>query len=214
VNDYTKEQFNEVLHKLGETPIPRYIKRKTQQEDEAWYQTIFASSTGAVAAPAAGLHFSREVFKWFEIKGVIVAEVTLHLGLGSFRKIEVEDLSKHRMDSENFIVPKLTADIVNNAKEHKKRICAVGNTVMRTIESAVSANNKLKDMEGWTEKFVYPPYDFRVANCMITNFHAPKSAYYISTATFAGHNLLARAYEEAIRMEYRFLDYGDAMLIL
>jgi S-adenosylmethionine:tRNA ribosyltransferase-isomerase len=214
LNDYTEDEFNNVLQILGETPLPKYIKKKAEIEDQASYQTIFASKIGAVAAPSAGLHFSREVLKWFEIKGVDVAEVTLHLGLGSFRKIEVEDLSKHKMDSEHFIVPEETAQIVNNAKANKKMVCAVGNSVMRAIESAVSANGMLKGIEGWTEKFIFPPFEFNIANCMITNFHAPKSAFYISAATFAGVDLMQKAYEEAINEKYRFLDYGDAMLIL
>lgn len=214
LNDYTEDEFNNVLQILGETPLPKYIKKKAEIEDQASYQTIFATQIGAVAAPSAGLHFSREVLKWFEIKGVEVAEVTLHLGLGSFRKIEVEDLSKHKMDSEHFIVPEKTAQTVNKAKADKKMVCAVGNSVMRAIESAVSANGMLKGMEGWTEKFIFPPFDFNIANCMITNFHAPKSAFYISAATFAGVDLMQKAYEEAIKEKYRFLDYGDAMLIL
>jgi S-adenosylmethionine:tRNA ribosyltransferase-isomerase len=190
------------------------MKRKATDRDLTDYQTIFAKTVGAVAAPAAGLHFSREVFKWFEIKGVHVADVTLHLGLGSFRKIEVEDLSKHKMDSENFIIPANTAEVVNAAKDQKKNICVVGNTVMRAVESAVSANGRLKPMEGWTEKFIFPPYDFSIANSMVTNFHSPMSAYYISTATFLGHDLMKKAYEIALEEKYRFLDYGDAMLIL
>ena len=212
--DYNEAEFAAVLSQLGETPLPKYMKRKPTEEDQHSYQTIFAKRTGAVAAPAAGLHFSREVLKWFEIKGIHVAEVTLHLGLGSFRKIEVEDLSKHKMDSENFIVPQATADMVNQAKIDKKKICAVGNTVMRAVESAVSANSKLKAMEGWTEKFIFPPYDFNIANCMITNFHQPKSAFYISSSTFVGHDLMKKCYEVAIKEKYRFLDYGDAMLVL
>jgi S-adenosylmethionine:tRNA ribosyltransferase-isomerase len=214
LNDYTEDEFYDVLHQLGETPLPKYMKRKATAEDLESYQTIYATQKGAVAAPAAGLHFSREVLKWFEIKGVSVAEITLHLGLGSFRKIEVEDLSKHKMDSENFIIPADAANKVNAAKADKKRVCAVGNSVMRAIESAVSANSMLKPMEGWTEKFIFPPYDFSIANSMVTNFHLPKSAYYISTATFVGIDLMKKAYNEAIKEKYRFLDYGDAMLII
>lgn len=214
LNDYTEKEFAEVLAKLGETPLPKYMKRKAIASDQDDYQTIFAKNVGAVAAPSAGLHFSRELFKWFEIKGINVAEVTLHLGLGSFRKIEVEDLSKHKMDSENFIIPAKTAEIVNKAKADKKKICIVGNTVMRAVESAVSANAQLKQMEGWTEKFIFPPYDFSIASSLITNFHAPQSAYYISSATFMGHELMKKAYEIAIAEKYRFLDYGDAMLII
>ncbi len=214
LNDYTEEEFSDVLHQLGETPIPKYMKRKATEEDFEHYQTIYATEKGAVAAPAAGLHVSREVLKWFEIKGVNVAPITLHLGLGSFRKIEVEDLSKHKMDSEHFIIPEKAAEMVNKAKAEKKKVCAIGNSVMRGVESAVSANNMLKAMEGWTEKFIFPPHDFAIANCMVTNLHAPKSAFYISTATFLGIELTRKAYEEAIKENYRFLDYGDAMLIL
>jgi S-adenosylmethionine:tRNA ribosyltransferase-isomerase len=214
VNDYTPEEFSDVLHKLGETPIPKYMKRQATQDDLINYQTIYAREVGAVAAPSAGLHFSKEIFKWFEIKGVDLAEITLHQGLGAFRKIEVEDLSKHKMDSENFRVPKSTAERVNRAKAEGKRILSVGNTVMRTIESAVSANNKLKSTEGWTEKFIFPPYNFRVANCLVTNFHAPKTPYFISSATFVGVELMMKAYKIALQEEYRFLDYGDAMLVI
>jgi S-adenosylmethionine:tRNA ribosyltransferase-isomerase len=214
LNDFTEDEFYDILGQLGETPIPKYLKRKASDEDMKSYQTIYAKHKGAVAAPAAGLHISREILKWFEIKGINVAEITLHLGLGSFRKIEVEDLSKHKMDSENFIIPPKAAEMVNTAKTEKKRICAVGNSVMRAIESAVTANNRLKSMEGWTEKFIFPPYEFSIANCMITNFHAPKSAFYISTATFVGIDLMRKAYDEAMKENYRFLDYGDAMLII
>ena len=214
LNDVPEDEFYEALNTLGETPIPKYMKRKANDEDTIAYQTIFATEKGAVAAPAAGLHFSREVLKWFEIKGVEVADITLHLGLGSLRKIEVEDLSKHKMDSENFIIPQASADKVNKAKADRKKVCAVGNSVMRAIESAVSANSQMKGMEGWTEKFIFPPYVFSIANCMVTNFHAPKSAFYITAATFGGIPLIRKAYEEAIKEKYRFLDYGDAMLIL
>nr|MDQ3073204.1 tRNA preQ1(34) S-adenosylmethionine ribosyltransferase-isomerase QueA [Bacteroidota bacterium] len=214
LNDYTEQQFNDVLHILGETPLPKYMNREPIAADAEQYQTIYASNTGAVAAPAAGLHISREVLKWFEIKGIEIAEVTLHLGLGAFRKIEVEDLSKHKMDSENFIIPQDAASIVNRAKADNKKICAVGNSVMRAIESGVSANNKLKVIEGWTEKFIIPPYEFSIADALVTNLHAPKSAFFISSATFAGPDLLKKAYKEAIDKKYRFLDYGDAMLIL
>lgn len=214
LNDCTDEEFNRYLDQLGETPLPKYMKRKATTEDSEMYQTIYASNIGAVAAPAAGLHISRETLKWFEIKGIELAEVTLHLGLGSFRKIEVEDLSKHKMDSENFIIPAEAAEKVNRAKAEKRKVCAVGNSVMRAIESAVSSNGMLKTMDGWTEKFIFPPYEFSIANCMITNFHPPKSAFFISTATFAGVDLLKKAYDEAIKEKYSFLDYGDAMLIL
>ncbi|MBI3141612.1 MAG: tRNA preQ1(34) S-adenosylmethionine ribosyltransferase-isomerase QueA [Bacteroidetes bacterium] len=214
MNHGSEEEYLETLFMLGETPLPKYIGRPTEDRDRDDYQTIFASVEGAVSAPAAGLHFSKEIFKWFEIKGIKYGYVTLHMGLGSERPIEVEDLSKHRMDSENFIVPGVTATLVNEAKAGRKRICAVGNSVMRAIESTVSAGGILKSVEGWTEKFIYPPFEFSVANALVTNFHRPKSAHYISTTCFGGYDLVRRAYEIALKEDYRFLDYGDAMLIL
>lgn len=214
LNDADDEEFQTTLDALGETPLPKYMGRQAESRDTQDYQTIFAATTGAVAAPSAGLHFSREIFKWFEIKGIDVGYVTLHMGLGSERPIEVEDLSKHKMDSENFIIPQSAADIANNAKRNKKRVCSVGNSVMRTIESSVSADGFLKQAEGWTEKFVYPPYDFNIANCMVTNFHRPKSAHFITTCTFGGYDLVMEAYKIALEGEYKFLDYGDAMLII
>lgn len=214
LNDADDEEFQATLGTLGETPIPKYVGRAVEERDIIDYQTIFAQKTGAVSAPSAGLHFSREVFKWFEIKGINTGTVTLHMGLGSERPIEVEDLSKHKMDSENFIIPKDTAAIVNEAKTNKKKVCAVGNSVMRTIESSVSAEGMLKPAEGWTEKFIYPPYEFNIANCMVTNFHRPKSAFFITTCTFGGYDLVMEAYETALKEGYSFLDYGDAMLIL
>lgn len=214
LNDSDDKEFYETLHNLGETPIPKYMNRLAEPEDSEAYQTLFAKHKGAVRPPASGLHFSREVLKWFEIKGVQVVPVTLHIGLGSFRDIEVEDLSKHKMDSENFEVTKKTADAVNETKMNKKRVCAVGNSTLRAIESAVSANNMLKRAGGWTEKFIFPPYEFSIADSLVTNFHAPKSAFFITASTFAGPQLLKRAYKEAIKEGYRFLDYGDAMLIL
>lgn len=214
LNDAEDEEFYNTLYSLGETPIPKYMKREPEALDAENYQTIFAKHTGAIAPPAAGLHLSREVLKWFEIKNINVAEVTLHIGLGSFRKIEVEDLSKHKMDSESFEVTAEACKIVNEAKANKKRICAVGTSTLRAIESAVSANGRLKATHGWTEKFIYPPYKLNIANCMLTNFHAPKSVFYITTSTFIGHELMKKAYKEAIKEEYRFLDYGDSMLVL
>lgn len=214
LTETTEDEFHDLLYQLGETPIPKYMERDADESDFANYQTLYAKVKGAVAAPAAGLHFSREVLKWFEIKGIKMAEVTLHLGLGNFKKIEVEDLSKHKMESENFIITQEAAEIVNKAKAARKKICCVGNSTMRAIESSVSSNDMLKASEGWTEKFIFPPYVFHVANCMVTNFHAPKSTFFISTATFLGLELTRKAYAEAIKEKYRFLDYGDAMLIL
>ncbi|MDT8346760.1 MAG: tRNA preQ1(34) S-adenosylmethionine ribosyltransferase-isomerase QueA [Flavobacteriaceae bacterium] len=212
--DGSYEEFRRKLKELGETPLPKYIKRDPSPEDEERYQTIYAKEEGAVAAPTAGLHFSKHVLKRMEIKGVQMAEVTLHIGLGTFSPVEVEDLSKHKMDSEEAYVSQTTVDIVNKAKAEKRNVCAVGTTVMRVVESAVTANQKLAAYDGWTNKFIYPPYDFNIANRMITNFHMPKSTLIMMVAAFAGYDLTMKAYKEAIKEKYRFLSYGDAMLIL
>ncbi len=212
--DGTYEEFRKKLNEMGETPLPKYIKRDVEPEDEQRYQTIYAKHEGAVAAPTAGLHFSKHLLKRLEIKGVDLKELTLHVGLGTFNPVEVEDLSKHRMDSEEVIIPASTADAVNRAIDEKKKVCAVGTTVMRSMESSVSADAHLKPFEGWTNKFIFPPYDFSIANCMITNFHTPKSTLMMMTSAFAGHDLLKKAYEEAIKEGYKFYSYGDAMLIL
>lgn len=212
--DGTYEEFRKKLNEMGETPLPKYIKRDVEPEDEQRYQTIYAKHEGAVAAPTAGLHFSKHLLKRLEIKGVDLKELTLHVGLGTFNPVEVEDLSKHRMDSEEVIIPASTADAVNRAIDEKKKVCAVGTTVMRSMESSVSADAHLKPFEGWTNKFIFPPYDFSIANCMITNFHTPKSTLMMMTSAFAGHELLKKAYAEAIKEGYKFYSYGDAMLIL
>ena len=206
--------FRRKLEELGETPLPKYIKRDVEPEDEERYQTIFAKNEGAVAAPTAGLHFSKHLLKRLEIKGVEMAEVTLHVGLGTFNPVEVEDLSKHKMDSEEIFIDERAADIVNKGIENKKRVCAVGTTSMRTIESSVSSIGRLNPYEGWTNKFIFPPYDFSIANCMITNFHTPKSTLLMMISAFAGHDFVKRAYEEAVKEKYRFYSYGDAMLII
>ena len=212
--DGTYEEFRKKLNEMGETPLPKYIKRDVEPEDEERYQTIYAKHEGAVAAPTAGLHFSKHLLKRLEIKGVDLKELTLHVGLGTFNPVEVEDLSKHRMDSEEVIIPASTADAVNRAIDANKKVCAVGTTVMRSMESSMSADAHLKPFEGWTNKFIFPPYDFSIANCMITNFHTPKSTLMMMTSAFAGHDLLKKAYEEAIKEGYKFYSYGDAMLIL
>ena len=208
------EEFRDILKELGQTPLPKYIKRETEELDLERYQTVYAKETGAVAAPTAGLHFSKELLKRMEIKGIDFAELTLHIGLGTFRSIDVEDLSKHKMDAEYFKIPQSAVDIVNKRKAEGRKICAVGTTAMRSIESAVSASGNLKAAEGWTNKFIYPPYDFSIANAMITNFHVPKSSLIIMIAAFAGSELIMDAYHEAIKEKYRFFSYGDAMLIL
>jgi S-adenosylmethionine:tRNA ribosyltransferase-isomerase len=212
--DGTDEEFRRNVEILGETPLPKYIKRKATAEDKERYQTIFAKHEGAVAAPTAGLHFSRELMKRLELKGVDFAEVTLHVGLGTFRPVEVEDLTKHKMDSEQFIIDEKQANIVNRGIERKKRICAIGTTSMRAIESAVSANKTLKPANDWTSKFIFPPYDFSIANSMVTNFHTPESTLLMMVCAFGGYEHVMNAYEVAVKEKYRFYSYGDAMLII
>jgi S-adenosylmethionine:tRNA ribosyltransferase-isomerase len=212
--DGTNEEFKANLFKLGHTPLPKYIKREEEPMDKERYQTVYASEIGAVAAPTAGLHLTEELMKRMQLKGASFAEVTLHVGVGTFRNIEVEDLSKHKMDSEYFRISEESANMVNKSIEKGKKCCAIGTTCMRTIESSVSAQKQLKAAEGWTNKFIYPPYDFRIANTMITNFHLPKSSVLIMVCAFAGYDLIMKAYEEAVKEQYRFFSYGDAMLIL
>jgi S-adenosylmethionine:tRNA ribosyltransferase-isomerase len=212
--DGSYEEFRQKLYDLGQTPLPKYIKREPVPEDAERYQTIYAKEEGAVAAPTAGLHFSKQLMKRMEIKGIHFAEVTLHVGLGTFRSVEVEDLSKHKMDSEEMSINEKAVKIVNEAKDARKNVCAVGTTVMRAVESTVSANQRLKPYTGWTNKFIFPPYDFNIANSMVTNFHTPKSTLMMMTAAFAGFDFLKTAYAEAVKEEYRFFTYGDAMLIL
>ena len=212
--DGSYEEFRKKLTQLGQTPLPKYINREVEPEDEERYQTIYAKNEGAVAAPTAGLHFSKHLLKRLEIKGINFAEITLHVGLGTFNPVEVEDLSKHKMDSEEIIIPAKTAETINKALVEKRRICAVGTTAMRTIESSVSSKGNLNEFEGWTNKFIFPPFDFSIANCMITNFHTPKSTLLMMTAAFGGHDFVKRAYEEAVKEKYKFYSYGDAMLII
>ncbi|MGL2964981.1 tRNA preQ1(34) S-adenosylmethionine ribosyltransferase-isomerase QueA [Flavobacterium sp. XGLA_31] len=212
--DGSYNEFRKKLTELGETPIPKYINREVTEEDAERYQTIYAKEEGAVAAPTAGLHFSKHLLKRLEIKGIDFAEVTLHVGLGTFNPVEVEDLSKHKMDSEELIITQQACDIVNKAKANKKRVCCIGTTSMRAIESSVSSAKTLNPYEGWTNKFIFPPYDFSIADCMVTNFHTPKSTLLMMISAFCGHDLMKKAYEEAIKEKYRFYSYGDAMLIL
>jgi S-adenosylmethionine:tRNA ribosyltransferase-isomerase len=212
--DGDDDEFRNLLTQLGNTPLPKYITRKPEAIDIERYQTVYAKEIGAVAAPTAGLHFSRELMKRLEIKGAEFAEVTLHVGLGTFRSIDVEDLSKHKMDAEYFKIGEEATQIVNRAKTANKRVCAVGTTSMRSIESSVSATQQLKASEGWTNLFIYPPFDFNIANAMITNFHLPKTSLLIMACAFGGHELIMDAYQEAIKEKYRFFSYGDAMLII
>lgn len=212
--DGSYEEFRKALYDLGETPLPKYIKRAVEDSDVERYQTVFAKNEGAVAAPTAGLHFSRELLKRLEIKGINFANLTLHVGLGTFRTVEVEDLTKHKMDSEEAIISEQACKIINSAKDKKRKVCAVGTTVMRALESSVSTTGHVNPFNGWTNKFIFPPYDFSVANCMITNFHMPESTLLMQVAAFGGYDLVMKAYKEAIKEKYRFYSYGDAMLIL
>lgn len=209
-----EESFRGQLEALGETPLPKYIKRKPDDDDKERYQTVYAKHEGAVAAPTAGLHFSRELIKRLEIKGIRFAEITLHTGLGTFRPIEVEDLSKHKMDAEYFRIEEQACKIVNKAKETGHRICSIGTTTMRAMESSFTAQKMLKPSEGWTNMFIHPPYEFNIADSLVTNFHLPKTSLMIMTSAFAGYDLAVEAYKKAIKDKYRFFSYGDALLIL
>jgi len=212
--DGTHDEFKKGLYSLGETPLPRNITREVEPEDADRFQTIFAKNEGAVSAPAAGMHFSRELLKRMEIKGIDSAYVTSHMSLGNFREIDVEDLTKHKMDSEQMSVSVETVKRVNEAQLANRNICAVGVTVMRALETVVGTEGKIKPYDGWTNKFIFPPYDFTVANSMITNFHLPYSTLIMLTAAFGDYDLIMKAYELAVKEEYRFGVYGDAMLII
>lgn len=212
--DGSDEEFRSLIDSLGETPLPKYIKRQTEPEDRERFQTIFADKVGAVAAPTAGMHFTKQLVKRLEIIGADITPITLHIGLGSFRPVDVEDLTKHKMDSENFYVNSNTVEIVNRALDSKKRVCAVGTTCMRALESSVSANGRLKEREGWTDKFIFPPYEFKICNALITNFHMPESTLLMMACAFGGYELVMEAYQIAIKEKYRFFSYGDAMLII
>jgi S-adenosylmethionine:tRNA ribosyltransferase-isomerase len=212
--DGPEEEFKRVLNSLGETPLPKYIKRKPDEEDRERYQTVYAKHEGAVAAPTAGLHFSIELIKRLEIQGVRFAEVTLHTGLGTFRPIEVEDLSKHKMDAEFYAIEDQACKIVNKAKTEGHRICSVGTTTMRALETSFTADKLLKPSEGWTNIFIHPPYNFSISDALITNFHLPKTSLLIMTCAFAGYDLAMEAYKKAIKDKYRFFSYGDAMLVI
>ena len=213
--DGPHDEFKKALYSLGETPLPHsIINRPVEPEDAERFQSIFAKNEGAVTAPTASLHFSRELMKRLEIKGVDFAYITLHAGLGNFRDIDVEDLTKHKMDSEQMFVNEMAVKTVNRAKDNGRNVCAVGTTVMRAIESAVSTDGHLKEFEGWTNKFIFPPYEFTVANSMISNFHMPLSTLLMIVAAFGGYDQVMDAYHVALKEGYRFGTYGDAMLIL
>ncbi|HSI75666.1 tRNA preQ1(34) S-adenosylmethionine ribosyltransferase-isomerase QueA [Lunatibacter salilacus] len=213
--DGTDEEFFKTIDILGETPILKdFIEREVETSDRERYQTIYAKHVGAVAAPTAGLHFTQHLLKRLEIKGVAVTPITLHIGLGTFRQVDVEDLTKHKMDSENYDISQETVDLVNKALDNKKRVVSVGTTSLKTIESSVTANGRLKESTGWTDKFIIPPYEFKIANALVTNFHLPESTLLMTTAAFGGYDLIMKAYQEGIKEKYRFFSYGDAMLIL
>ncbi|MCE1167315.1 MAG: tRNA preQ1(34) S-adenosylmethionine ribosyltransferase-isomerase QueA [Sphingobacteriia bacterium] len=208
------EEFKKTIQRLGETPLPKIHNRPVDTSDAERYQTIYAKNEGAVAAPTAGLHFSRELMKRLEIKGIDFAEITLHAGLGNFRNIEVEDLTKHKMDSEEMYVNEDAVNIVNNAKDNRKKVIAVGTTTMKALETAVTISGHIKTYNGWTNKFIFPPYDFTVADALVTNFHLPMSSMLMMVAAFAGYDLTMKAYKEAVEQKYKFFTYGDAMLII
>ena len=212
--DGTYEEFREKLLELGQTPLPKYIKRDEEDFDKDRYQTIYAKNVGAVAAPTAGLHFSRHLLKRLQIKGINLAELTLHVGLGTFNPVEVEDLSKHKMDSEELMINDEVVKIVNTTKQNKRKVCAVGTTVMKGLESSVSSTGTLNPYVGWTHKFIFPPHEFSIANALITNLHMPKSSLLMMVSAFAGYDFMMEAYNEAVKEKYRFYSYGDAMLIL
>ncbi|HLT06741.1 MAG TPA: tRNA preQ1(34) S-adenosylmethionine ribosyltransferase-isomerase QueA [Cyclobacteriaceae bacterium] len=213
--DGSDEEFYKTIDTLGETPLLKeYIDREVEAADRDRYQTIYAEHVGAVAAPTAGMHFTKHLLKRLELKGIAVSPITLHIGLGTFRQVDVEDLTKHKMDSENYDIPETTVDLVNKALDNKKKVVSVGTTALKTIESSVTANGRLKASSGWTDRFIIPPYDFKIANALITNFHLPESTLLMTTAAFGGYNLIMKAYQEAIKEKYKFFSYGDAMLIL
>ncbi|MFY0600013.1 MAG: tRNA preQ1(34) S-adenosylmethionine ribosyltransferase-isomerase QueA [Cyclobacteriaceae bacterium] len=212
--DGDETAFYKMIDRLGETPLPKNIDRQAEEEDRERFQTIYAKKVGAVAAPTAGLHFTKQVMKRLEIVGVDIEPITLHVGLGTFRPVDVEDLTKHKMDSENYFVEEDTAARVNRALDEKRRVCAVGTTVMRTLESSVSALGRVKANSGWTDKFIFPQYDFKICNALVTNFHLPESTLLMMASAFAGYDLAMEAYQLAIKEKYRFFTYGDAMLII
>ena len=212
--DGSYDEFREKLLELGQTPLPKYIKRSEEEFDKDRYQTIYAKTEGAVAAPTAGLHFSKHLLKRLQIKGINIGELTLHVGLGTFNPVEVEDLSKHKMDSEELFIDNEVVEMVNKTKANKNKVCAVGTTVMRGLESSVSSMGTLNPYKGWTHKFIFPPYNFSIADSLITNFHMPKSTLLMMVSAFCGHDFMMEAYQTAIKDKYRFYSYGDAMLIL
>lgn len=214
--DGNHEEMMAAIYQLGETPIPKDIlQREVADHDEERFQTIFAANEGAVAAPIAGMHFTKNIVRKMEINGVDFVPLTLHIGIGTFRQVEVEDLTKHKTDSENFSIPEKTCDVVNRALDENRRVCAIGSTSLRAMESSVSANNRLKPLDNsWTDKFIFPPFDFKIANALLTNFHLPESILLMTTCAFGGYETVIEAYQVAIKEKYKFYTYGDAMLII
>ena len=212
--DGNHDDLMRAIDELGETPLPRDIKRKVEDADRERYQTIFAQHVGAVAAPTAGMHFTKVIQRRMEIKGINFTPITLHVGVGTFRQVDVEDLTKHKTDSENFAITEASTLVINEALDKNRKVCAVGTTSLKALESSVSANNRVKPFEGWTDKFIFPPYDFKISNCLLTNFHLPESILLMMTCAFGGHELVMEAYEQAMQEKYKFFSYGDAMLIL
>jgi S-adenosylmethionine:tRNA ribosyltransferase-isomerase len=212
--DGNHDDLMRAIDELGETPLPRDIKRKVEDADRERYQTIFAQHVGAVAAPTAGMHFTKVIQRRMEIKGINFTPITLHVGVGTFRQVDVEDLTKHKTDSENFAITEASANVINEALDKGKRVCAIGTTSLKALESSVSANNRVKPFEGWTDKFIFPPYEFKISTSLLTNLHLPESILLMMTCAFGGHDLVMEAYEEAIKEKYKFFSYGDAMLII
>jgi S-adenosylmethionine:tRNA ribosyltransferase-isomerase len=212
--DGNHDDLMRAIDELGETPLPRDIKRKVEDADRERYQTIFAQHVGAVAAPTAGMHFTKVIQRRMEIKGINFTPITLHVGVGTFRQVDVEDLTKHKTDSENFAITEASTLVINEALDKNRKVCAIGTTSLKALESSVSANNRVKPFEGWTDKFIFPPYDFKISNCLLTNFHLPESILLMMTCAFGGHELVMEAYEQAMQEKYKFFSYGDAMLIL
>ena len=210
----SEKNFHDIIKEYGETPLPKNIKRKIEKDDKERFQTIYAKKTGAVAAPAAGLHFTKIVLKKLELIGVKIVTITTHISLGTFKDVDVEDLTKHKMDSENYYISEETSEVVNYALEYGKKIVAVGTSTMKTLESSVSTSGRLKANQGWTDKFIFPPFKFQICSGMITNFHSPKSTLLMMAAAYGGFDNIMKAYKIAIQKKYRFHSYGDAMLIL
>ena len=214
--DGNHDEMMQAIYSLGETPLPiDVIKRKVTDLDRERFQTIFAEYEGAVAAPTAGMHFTKNIVRRMEIEGAAFAPITLHIGIGTFRQVDVEDLTKHKTDSENYFIPEPTCDVVNTALDNGKRVCAIGTTTLKTLESSVSANGRLKPVNnGWTDKFIFPPYDFRIGNALLSNFQMPESIVLMTKCAFGGYDFIMHAYEVAMKEKYKFFTYGDVMLIL